>query len=264
MGAERAIVFDDARAYERFMGRWSRAAGAEFLAWVAPPHGADWLEVGCGTGAFTELVVEACAPAALVATDSMPTQIEYARSQRASPRAEFQVADAQTLPFPDGTFDVIVAALVINFIADRDRALSEMRRVGRPAGIVAGYVWDFAGGGAPNSHLAIGLARIGCQAPTMLGAEASGLDALRLLFGRAGLKHIAAKSIDVTITFPDFGQFWRGQTPSFSPLTRMIAALPAADQVRLMDSVRERLRIASDGTITCSARANAIQARVPE
>jgi ubiquinone/menaquinone biosynthesis C-methylase UbiE len=264
MGAERAIVFDDAQAYERFMGRWSRAAGAEFLAWVAPPQGAHWLEVGCGTGAFTELVLEAYAPATLIATDSMPTQIEYARSRRASRRADFQVADVQTLQFSDSTFDVIAAALVINFIADRDRALSEMRRVGRPGGIVAGYVWDFAGVGAPNSHLMSGLAQIGSDTPTMPGAEASSLDSLTLLFGRAGLEQIAARSIDVTITFPDFDHFWCEQTPSFSPLTSIIAALPVADQVRLMVSVREQLRPGSDGTITCSARANAIQARIPE
>lgn len=263
MGTGRAIVFDDAQAYERFMARWTRAAGAEFLAWVAPPKRAHWLEVGCGTGAFTELVLETCAPATLIATDSMATQIEYARRRPAVRRVDFQVADVQTLPFLDSAFDVIAAALVINFIVDRDRALNEMRRVGRPAGLVAGYVWDFAEGAAPNSHLVIALRRIGCDAPTMPGAEASSLDALRLLFGRAGLKEIVTTSIEVTVTFPDFEQFWRGQTPSFSPLTGMIAALPAADQVRLMDSAREQLRIDSAGRITCSARANAIRARIP-
>ncbi len=46
-----AIRFDDGEAYERFMGRWSRAAGAPFLDWLAPPVQVRWLEVGCGTGA---------------------------------------------------------------------------------------------------------------------------------------------------------------------------------------------------------------------
>ena len=55
--AEIAQSFDDSAAYERFMGRWSRAVGPMFLAWVAPPSGARWLEIGCGTGVFTEVTL---------------------------------------------------------------------------------------------------------------------------------------------------------------------------------------------------------------
>ena len=58
--AETTAHFDDAAAYERFMGRWSRAAGSPFLDWLAPPAGARWLEIGCGTGAFTEQVLNTC------------------------------------------------------------------------------------------------------------------------------------------------------------------------------------------------------------
>jgi len=50
--------FSDGAAYELFMGRWSRAVGAIFLEWVAPPKGARWLDIGCGTGVFTELVLD--------------------------------------------------------------------------------------------------------------------------------------------------------------------------------------------------------------
>jgi len=60
------VVFNDGEAYERFMGRWSRAAGGAFLEWLAPPKGAHWLDVGCGTGAFTELVIGSCSPASIV------------------------------------------------------------------------------------------------------------------------------------------------------------------------------------------------------
>ena len=57
-----AYRFDDGAAYERFMGRWSRGAGEVFLEWLAPAPGACWLDVGCGTGSFTELIVDRCAP----------------------------------------------------------------------------------------------------------------------------------------------------------------------------------------------------------
>jgi SAM-dependent methyltransferase len=259
-----AIVFDDALAYERFMGRWSRAAGAQFLAWIGPPKGAHWLEIGCGTGALSGLILETQAPATLVATDPAPAQIDYARSRPAFRRAEFRVAQAQTLPFRDRTFDVIAAALVINFISDRDRALSEMRRVGRPAGIAAGYVWDFAADKAPNSAVVLGLKSIGIDTPPIPGTEVSSLDGLAALFRQAGFDAITTRSIDVKITFPNFEQFWRGQTPSFSPVTSIIAALPAADQAKAMASVRAHLSVRFDGTITCSAVANAIQARIPK
>jgi SAM-dependent methyltransferase len=144
--ADTSVIFDDGAAYECFMGRWSRAVGATFLRWVAPPRGAYWLDVGCGTGVFTELVLDTCAPASIVAVDPAAAQIDHARKQAVARRADFRIADAQTLPFPDGAFDVVASALVINFIPDRPRALAEMRRVARPGGTVAGYVWDFAAG----------------------------------------------------------------------------------------------------------------------
>lgn len=86
---EPSIFFDDAAAYEAFMGRWTRSAGALFLNWIAPPKNSRWLDIGCGTGVFT-----------------------------------------------DNAFDVVVSALVINFIPDRPKALAEMRRVGRAGGAV--------------------------------------------------------------------------------------------------------------------------------
>ena len=57
MVTESHLAFDDPDAYDRYMGRWSRAVGEKFLAWLAPPPNRQWLDVGCGTGAFSELVV---------------------------------------------------------------------------------------------------------------------------------------------------------------------------------------------------------------
>ena len=142
--AEARPTFDDGAAYDEFMGRWSRAVGAVFLDWLAAPRKAAWLDVGCGTGAFTTLIVKTCAPARVSAVDPGAAQIEFARRQPVAKRADFRVADAQTLPFSDGTFDVVASALVINFIPDRARAVAQMRRVTRPYGTVGGYVWDFA------------------------------------------------------------------------------------------------------------------------
>lgn len=256
--------FTDGAAYERRMGRWTRAAGAIFLDWIEPPGGARWLDIGCGTGVFTELVLDTCAPATVVAIDPSDAQIKLARSKPVSRRADFRVVDAQTLPFPDAAFEVVVSALVINFIPDRPRALAEMRRVGHPGGAVAGYVWDFTTGRAPNSPFRSGLSQIGAKLQPVPGAEDSRLEALISLFAGCGLKDIATRTIEVTMSFPDFSDFWQSQTDTASPTGKVIASLPDTDREKLIGLLRASLPAGPDGSICYSARANAIKARVPE
>ena len=67
---ESQIRFDDGAAYERGMGAWSRLAGEIFLDWLAPHSDLRWIDIGCGNGAFTELIVERCAPAEIQAIDA--------------------------------------------------------------------------------------------------------------------------------------------------------------------------------------------------
>jgi ubiquinone/menaquinone biosynthesis C-methylase UbiE len=260
--AEVEHSFDDSAAYERFVGRWGRAAGADFLDWVAPPSGARWLDVGCGTGLFTELILDTRSPAAVFAVDQAPAQIDHARRKPAVQRANFRVGDAQALPFPNSTFDVVASALVINFIPDRPRALAEMRRVARAGGVVAGYVWDFTAELSPSGPFRLGMRQVVTDVPVLPGTEDSRLGALSSLFERAGFEEIATRSIDVTVSFPNFEEFWLAQTPSYSPTTKMIAAMTDGNRKRLIESVRASLPIHPDGRIEYSARANAIKARV--
>ena len=170
------------------MGRWSRAVAPAFLDWVAPPSGARWLEVGCGTGVFTELVVDTCAPAMVSAVDPSSAQIDHARRQPVARRVDFRVGDAQALPFADGAFDVVAAALVINFIPDRPRALGEMRRVARAGGIVAGYVWDFAAERSPSGPLRVGMRQFGTDVPELPGTRDSSLRRARLAVSGGGFR----------------------------------------------------------------------------
>jgi SAM-dependent methyltransferase len=256
--------FDDGAAYERFMGEWSLAAGTTFLDWLRPPRDAHWLDVGCGTGVFTELVLGRCFPATVVAVDPSPAQIEFARRKPTTKGADFRVADAQVLPFSNASIDVVVSALVINFIPDRPRAIAEMCRVCRPGGIVGGYVWDFAADGAPNLPICRGMMELGIDSPPVPGTKDSRLDAMRSLFADARLEDIAVRTIDVAVSFTDFDEYWHSQMPSYSPVTRTIAKLTGADRTRLIEIVRGSLPPHPDGSIVCSARANAIKARVPD
>ncbi len=256
------ISFDDGAAYERAMGRWSRAVAPVFIEWVAPSPGARWLDVGCGTGAFTELVLDTCSPLTVSAVDPSAAQIDHARRQPAAERADFQVADALALPFPDAAFDVVASALVINFIPDRPKALSEMRRVARPGGIVAGYVWDFGAELSPSGPVRRGIRRFGAEVPPIPGTEQSSLEALNALFAQAGLERIATRAIEVTLPYTDFDDFWAAQTPAYLPTSTMIAGMTKDERARLRETVRAALPC-PDGKIEYPARANAIKAYVP-
>lgn len=259
-----AIAFDDAQAYEHFMGRWSRALGMAFLEWLAPPQGACWLDVGCGTGAFTQLLLDSCAPTAVAAIDPAASQIDYARQQLPAGSADFRVADAQAIPFPDHTFDVVASALVLNFVPDRARALSEMRRVCRPGGYVAGYVWDFAGERSSAWPLRLGLRQIDAPVPTIPGTDHTSTKALRALFTDAGLEATAEQSIEVALTFASFEDYWHSQTPAFAPQGKIVASLPDGDRVRLKEIMQRTLPTTSGGGIICAASANAVKARCPQ
>ena len=255
--------FSDSAASERFMGRWSRAAGTVFVDWIDAPTNARWLDVGCGTGVCTALIVEKCAPAQMCAVDPEAAQIDHASRQPVAEHADFKVGDARALPFPNAAFDVVTSALVLNFVPDRFRAACEMRRVARPGGLVAGYVWDFEPELSPSWPLRLGMRKFGLDVPSVPGTMEANLGALRLLFESAGLEELAARSIEVTVPFRDFDDFWQAQTPSYSPTTKMIAALTDHDRTRLIEITREGLPARPDGRIAYVARANAIKARVP-
>jgi len=256
-------TFDDGAAYDEFMGRWSRAVGAVFLDWLAAPRKAAWLDIGCGTGAFTTLIVKTCKPARVSAVDPGTAQIAFARRQPVAKRADFRVADAQALPFSDGTFDVVASALVINFIPDRARGVAEMRRVARPYGMVGGYVWDFVADLSASWPFNRALSGLGFDPPQLPGTPESTLEGLAALFAGAGFHDIATRAIDVTCAFRDFDTFWRTQTPLMHPVGKLVATLSETDRAALMDAVRAQVPAGPDGRIAYSARANAVMGRVP-
>lgn len=261
--AEAALDFDDSAAYERFMGRWSRAVAPVFLDWLGARPGATWLDVGCGTGVLAETLLELCAPQRVDAVDPAAAQLQAAARGPAAGRVTFRVADARRLPFPDASFDVVASALVINFIPDRAPALAEMRRVARAGGHVAGYVWDFAEELSPSGPLRRAMRRFGVDVPAIPGTDASRLDALRALFQGAGLERIETRTIDVCLAYTDFQDFWQAQTPGYAPTTKLIAALKDSERTRLMHAVQASLPCGPNGSIEYCARVNAIKARAP-
>jgi ubiquinone/menaquinone biosynthesis C-methylase UbiE len=256
-------LFTDGAAYERMMGRWSRLVGEIFIEWLDVPPGLRWLDVGCGNGAFTALMIERRAPAAAVAVDPSEEQLAYARTRPGTTMAEFSLGDAQALRFPDRAFDVATMALVISFLPDPAKAVAEMTRVVRPGGIVATYMWDFDAGGAPVHRIYEAVKSLGGPSALPPNTAAAQRDVMQQLFEKAGLDAVETRVIRIPTVFADFDDFWESNTVPVGPQGKRIAAMSPAERDELRKRLRERLTPAPDGRIVYEAIANAAKGRVP-
>ena len=255
------IRFDNGAAYEEFMGKWSRLAGDAFLRWLEPALGGRWVDVGCGNGAFTQEVVDRCAPVSVTGIDPSAEQVEYARQRFAGAAVTFDVGDAMALPYADAAFDAAVMALVIFFVPDPAKSVAEMTRVVRPGGSVSSYAWDILGGGFPFAAVQEEMATFGSTPAWPPSLEASRIETMRELWADAGLVEIETRVIAVERTFDDFDSFWKiAQTGP--RLAASLAAMPADDRRPMSERVRARLAPDASGRITYGARANAIKGRV--
>jgi len=244
------------------MGEWSRLAGETFLDWLAPKTGLRWLDVGCGNGAFTEMLVGRCAPASVQGIDPSEGQLAYARTRPAARVAEFRQGDAMALPFAGDTFDAAVMPLVIFFVPDPARGVGEMARVVCPGGVVSAYAWDMVDGGFPYKALQEEMRGLGVAVPVPPSPDASRIDSLRGLWAGAGLDEVETREINVRRTFADFDDYWTTVLggPSVGP---QLAAMASEELALLKARMRERLPADASGRITYSARANAVKGRVP-
>jgi ubiquinone/menaquinone biosynthesis C-methylase UbiE len=257
------VRFDDGAAYERMMGVWSRIAGNAFLDWLDAPPGLRWIDIGCGNGAFTEIIIERTSPSAAEAVDPSPGQLAFARTRQGSRLAHFQEGSAMALPFAGNSFDIAAMALVIFFVPEPAEGVAEMARVVKPGGLAAAYAWDMPGGGFPLEPIRIQMREMGIKPMGPPHPEVSSMPGLRELWAGAGFEQIETREITVQRTFADFEEFWSISLLSPS-LGAMIAKLPPDEFARLKEGTRARLSADRDGRILASGRANAIKGRVPK
>lgn len=256
-------MFSDGKVYEHMMGRWSKLAGRIFLDWLDPPQNLRWIEVGCGNGAFTDELIARCAPAAVSAIDPSEGQLAFARTRPGASLAQFQIGDAQALPFADRSFDAAVMALVITFVPDAAKAVSEMARVVRPGGLVATYMWDTMAGGVPLAPLEVALKSLGKAPPSRVNPAASRRETMQAFWQAAGLQTIETRQIRIPVLYSSFDDFCESNLVPIGPSGQLISAMPPNELQELKARLREQLPIGADGRIAYEAFANAIKGRVP-
>lgn len=249
-------------AYEAFMGRWSRPLAESFIRWLGADSGLTWLEVGCGTGALTSSICGLANPASVVACDPSGPFVEYVRGHIADATVSVLVAGADGLPRKPGGFDRVVSGLVLNFLPDPRRAVREMRARARPGGVVAGYVWDYAGR---------------MQFLRTFWDEASGVDpaareldegrrfpickpgALESVFQDAGMGDVMSGAVEIPTCFESFSDYWQPFLAGTGPAPSFVASLSAEKRVELRDRLERRLAPGPAGTIDLVARAWAVR-----
>jgi SAM-dependent methyltransferase len=265
--ADAREVWDSGQAYEQYVGRWSRRVAEAFLDWLEVPEGRSWLDVGCGTGALSATILQRMRPGRVLGLDSSADFLAHARKQVQDRRAAFHLGEAQALPFAGGWFDAAVSGLVLNFVAQPERMVAEMRRVVRPGGTVALYVWDYAG--------EMQLMRRFWDAAAALDPAARSLDEgvrfpicapapLAELFGKAGLAAVATRAIDVPTSFRDFEDFWSPFLGGQGPAPGYCLSLANERRAQLRDHLRATLPTQPDGGIELIARAWAVRGIVPQ
>lgn len=251
--------------YERYVGRWSRSVAIPFLSWLNVPPGRRWLDLGCGTGALCAAIVDRCSPSSVTGVEPSEGFLETAKGHLAG-RAMFHQGSATAIPLASGSVDAVVCGLVLNFVPDQRAALGEMSRVATPRGVVAAYVWDYAGKMELMRHFwdaAIELDEAAATLDEGVRFPTCRPEALASLFADAGLNDVEARSIDVPTPFADFDDYWQPFLGGQGPAPAYAMSLDESARARLRDRLKECLPIASDGSIRLTARAWAVRANVP-
>jgi len=256
------IHFDNGANYQKSMGIWSELVGSSFLDWLALSKNLDWLDDGCGNGDFTELVIERCLPKRISGIDLSSELLNYARTRSNCQLASFQLGNAMDLPYGDNSFDVVVMALVIFFLPDPAKGLSEMVRVVRSGGCVASYTWDLKDALYPLAPVNEQLFAMGHERLLPPNVNAAKSNNLNDLWVGAQLENIQVKAFTVDQSFDNFEDYWA--TVLLAPnINSLFNTMTPNDQHIMLDGVRKRLPVNNNGEIVVTAKANAIRGQVP-
>lgn len=236
--------WENAAAYDGFMGRWSRLLARELVEWLGVRSSAVWLEIGCGTGSLTSAICELADPASVLACDTAPDFVAYCTKHLTYRQLTVASTTPGCIPSVAGGFDAVVSNLVLNFLPAPTNALQQMREACRPGGCVAATVWDYSEG--------MDFLRLFWDAAVALDSAAEKLhegrrfpicrpDALRSAFELAGLLDVRIEPITIATAFSSFEDFWEPFVSGPGPGPTYVSGLAEAARQQLADRLRDSL-----------------------
>ena len=239
-----------ADAYDRFMGRFSQLLSPQMVELAGVQPGQDALDVGCGTGALTRLLVERLGSAHVSGIDPSQAFVDAARER--FPDIRIEHGSAESLPFADDAFDVAVAQLVVHFMTDPIGGVREMARVTRPGGVVAACVWDHAGGTGPLHLFWTAANEIGRHVADESRLPGAREGSLVEIFERAGVREVESSVVVADLEMATFDEYWKPFTRGVGPAGAHLLSLAGPEQKRLRARARE---LAGTEPFTVTARA---------
>lgn len=256
-------AWTDAAAYESYVGQWSRIIAPMFVQWLAPQSGLTWLDVACGTGALTSAILNSAQPAAIDAIDRSQAYLDYAREHLPDPHVRFQLAAAESLPYPASSFDAVVSGLILNFI-DADRVLAEQSRVAKPGAVLAAYIWDYAG--------AYDYARLFWDAALAIDPAAAKYDprhrfaihdatALQRLFTSRHLENVDTIFLDAQASFPNFEAYWQALDARQGSMAEYLSGITGETRAAIRQGLSANVQRDANAPVRLRLRAIAVKGR---
>jgi SAM-dependent methyltransferase len=190
--------------------------------------------------------------------DPSAAYVEACRAR--APGADVRVGRAEALPFADGSFDVVLAQLVVNLLEHPEAAVREMARVAQPAGIVAAAVWahdempllrafwDAAAAVAPDAVAAVGESgRVGYRH-----------EQLAALWERSGLTNVSMAELEAAVAYENFDDLWAPIEAGVGKSGELCLSLEATRRSALHTEMHRRLG-APAGSFRLTARCWCVQ-----
>ena len=248
--------------YERFMGRWSILICQKFLNWLSVPSNSTWLDLGCGTGSLTKLILEKYRPKKVISIDSSSEFIFYSKQSIINPIVHFQVGMAQELELESNSIDAVVSGIMLNFVPQPETVIAEMIRVAKPGGSIGIFVWDYSKGMEMLRYFWDAAVELdynakeydeGIRFPLCQEGQ---LESLAIAFD---LKKVEVIPIEEKTVFKNFDDYWLPFLGNVGPAPSYTMNLKEKDRQKLENRLRDLLPIEQDGSISLLAKAWAVK-----
>ena len=234
----------DALAYDRWVGRWSRAFVPAVLAASNIKRGYRVLDVSTGTGEAAMAIRPVVGPAGLVVgADISPAMLDAARQRLNDPSFWPVAADGQSLPFKGEIFNAVVCQLGLQFFPDPQIGLTEFRRVLRKDGYAAVCVISTPDRAPVWGILADVLSRHSPEQRHVIQLSFALADPRRLvdLLSRAGFHDIRVERRRHKDAFDSFEDYWSPIEAGTGSIPQAYRALSETDRSAVREEVRARL-----------------------